>query len=52
MTDQHDYIPEGLNIAVSYNEIDGVGATRTTEVVDYVASAIHSVEQLRRERDQ
>ncbi|MDV3130012.1 hypothetical protein M1247_34270 [Mycobacterium sp. 21AC1] len=52
MTDQPDEIPNGFAIPVTYNDIDGVEATRTDAGADYVAPAIYSKEQLRRLREE
>ncbi|SUA03104.1 Uncharacterised protein [Mycolicibacterium fortuitum] len=52
MPDHPDEIPDGFAVPVTYNEIDGVEATRGPDVIAYVAPAIHSKEQLRRQREE
>lgn len=51
MTDHPDEIPDGFAVPVTYNEIDGVEATRSPDAIAYVAPAIYSKEQLRQLRE-
>ncbi|MFG1931312.1 hypothetical protein ACGFK1_11725 [Mycobacterium sp. NPDC048908] len=54
MTDNETPAPHGFCVPVTYNEIDGVPATKTTQTAFYVAEPItrESIERRRREREQ